>query len=198
MASQPLFVATAAFKAALELINGLDDTKLPLVLVKIVQRLHLKEHTFSPEEKEQLVEVLEIEDTDLESVVETSSFIFEQSAYLNVKPDALGRHLIASGASEEKAQTFSAVWAREGSKYVSRLRDQPFFPTRLSSVNWSLNLQMSTASLAKLKSPAAFFDLGLDGETGEKDHVRIEFNHAQLLNLYNQMETVQEQLDQLS
>ncbi|XP_062571920.1 COMM domain-containing protein 10-like, partial [Saccostrea cucullata] len=72
-------VATPAIKRAVVNINELDISKFPLLLTRILSKLHLKdERTFSEEEEEKLQSSLSLSDTELELVIHTLEFILHQ------------------------------------------------------------------------------------------------------------------------
>lgn len=74
-----MFQATSRLKKAVELINSLDTAKFPLLLSRIIQKLHLRdERAFSEDEEEKLQAALALEPDDLHIVLETSAFILEQ------------------------------------------------------------------------------------------------------------------------
>ncbi|XP_031564733.1 COMM domain-containing protein 10-like isoform X2 [Actinia tenebrosa] len=164
-----MFQATARLKKAVSLINDLDASRFPLLLNRIIQKLHLKdERAFSDEEENKLQSGLSLDVDDLHIVLETSAFILEQAAYHNAKPAVLQQQLQNIGLNDDK----------------------------LEAMNWRLNLQMAQASKAKLKLPNALFEFHLSsGE--EKEKIHIEFSHEELYAFYNQLETIQSQLDSL-
>merc|ERR1711916_51470 len=136
-----LFVLTDKFKETVEYINSIEDSKFPLLLKRIIQKLHLQgESFFSPEEEEQLQNMMGLNASQLHLVLETSAYIYEQSAYNGVNPSNLVRELNSSGFEENKSMAFGKLWKDSGANYVETLRKRSFFPHILSNVDYRLHL----------------------------------------------------------
>ncbi|EDM14412.1 COMM domain containing 10, isoform CRA_d [Rattus norvegicus] len=70
---------------------------------------------------------------------------------------------------------------------------------KLETVGWQLNLQMAHSAQAKLQSPQAVLQLGVSKEDSKNlEKVLVEFNHKELFDFYNKLETIQAQLDSLT
>nr|XP_044989871.1 COMM domain-containing protein 10 isoform X5 [Jaculus jaculus] len=68
-----------SMKKAVSLINAIDIGRFPRLLIRILQKLHLKaESSFSEEEEEKLQVAFSLEKQDLHLVLETISFVLEQ------------------------------------------------------------------------------------------------------------------------
>ncbi|XP_057688869.1 COMM domain-containing protein 10 isoform X2 [Corythoichthys intestinalis] len=168
---------TQSIKEAVTLINAIDLNKFSRLISRIIQKLHLKgERTFSEEEEEKLQTALSLDKQALDLVLETSAFILEQAVYHNVKPASLQQQLQGISVSPDKAEVFSQTWSISGPELVNRLKHNIFAPKKLDFVSWQLNLQMAQSSQARLKSPSAVLQLGLNNEDsqvaswlGEKD-----------------------------
>ncbi|XP_041041436.1 COMM domain-containing protein 10 isoform X1 [Carcharodon carcharias] len=191
---------TQSIKQAVILINGIDAGKFPRLLSRILQKLHLKdEHSFNEEEKEKLQVALSLEKQGLRLVLETVSFFLEQAAYYNMKPAALQQQLENIHLSQEKAEAFVQAWANMGQDIVEKLRQSTFAPKKLEKIGFCLNLEMGHSTQAKMKSPHAILELGVNSEDSENtEKVLLEFNHGELLEFYNKLETIQTQLDALT
>ncbi|XP_039614898.1 COMM domain-containing protein 10 [Polypterus senegalus] len=191
---------TQSIKEAVVLINGIDSGKFPRLLSRILQRLHLKaERSFSDEEEEKLQMALSLEKSNLHLVIETVSFILEQAVYHNIKPASLQQQLENIHLSPEKAEAFTQIWASSGQESIEKFRQRMFAPKKLENIGWQLSLQMSQSSQAKVKSPCAVLELGINSEDSEdSEKMFLEFNHNNLLHFYNKLETIQSQLDSLT
>ncbi|XP_029998857.1 COMM domain-containing protein 10 [Sphaeramia orbicularis] len=191
---------TRSIKEAVTFINTIDVNKFSRLISRIIQKLHLKgERTFSEEEEQKLEAALSLDKQALSLVLETTAFILEQAVYHNVKPASLQQQLESVHLNPDKAEVFSQTWAAAGPELVERLKHNIFAPKKLDYVGWQLNLQMAQSSQARLKSPSAVLQLGLRNEDSEaQEHVFVEFNHQELLELYNKLEIVQGQLDSLT
>ncbi|XP_062516902.1 COMM domain-containing protein 10-like [Corticium candelabrum] len=201
MASQLLFNETQSIKRAASLISGLDDSKFSLLVTRIVQKLHLRdERNFTEEEEAKLRAVFGLEAKDLELVLETVSFFLEQAAYHNAKASVLMQQLQNVHLSEAKAGVIVKIWTANMKDVVEKLKQRSFYPKQLEEVNWRLNLEMAQASKSKMKVPNAMFEFVISGSQQDmkSERVRMEFTHDELFEFYQQLETVQQQLDSLS
>ncbi|XP_076101490.1 COMM domain-containing protein 10-like [Mytilus galloprovincialis] len=195
-----MFTATPAIKRAVTLINNLGSSKFPLLLTRILQKLHLKdERTFSEEEEEKLQGSLELAGPDLELVLQSLEFFLQQAAYHTAKPGVFSQQLKQIDVEEEKVQVIVEAWANSAKDVITKLRQRTIVPKQLESVNWRLNLQMAQSNKAKMKMPNAMFEFNVtDENTTEKENIKVEFTHDELYMFYNQLETIQKQLDCLS
>ncbi|XP_052100412.1 COMM domain-containing protein 10-like [Mytilus californianus] len=195
-----MFTATPAIKRAVTLINNLGSSKFPLLLTRILQKLHLKdERTFSEDEEEKLQGSLELTGPDLELVLQSLEFFLQQAAYHTAKPGVFSQQLKQIELEEEKVQVIVEAWTNSAKDVITKLRQRTIVPKQLESVNWRLNLQMAQSNKAKMKMPNAMFEFNVtDENTTEKEKIKIEFTHDELYMFYNQLETIQKQLDCLS
>lgn len=191
---------TQSIKEAVSFINTIDVNKFSRLISRIIQRLHLKgERTFSEEEEQKLESALSLDKRALGLVLETSAFFLEQAVYHNVKPASFQQQLEAVHLNPDKAEVFSQTWASAGPELVERQKHNIFAPKKLEYVGWQLNLLMAQSSQTKMKDPSAVLQLGLRSEDSEtQENVFVEFNHQELLDFYNKLETVQGQLDSLT
>ncbi|KAK7116209.1 COMM domain-containing protein 10-like isoform X2 [Littorina saxatilis] len=195
-----MFTATANIKKAVALINDLATAKFPLLLSRILQKIHIKEErTFSDEEEEKLQAALGMGGADLELVIETLEFVLQQAAYHAAKPQVLSQQLQQLELDDDKVKPIVEAWASNAKETISKLRQRTVHPKQLEEVNWRLNLQLAQASKLKMKEPNAMFEFGVrDENSGEKEKIRMEFTHDELYGFYNQLEAIQKQLDSLS
>eukprot|EP00011_Vannellida_sp_DIVA3-517-6-12_P008479 CAMPEP_0114622306 /NCGR_PEP_ID=MMETSP0168-20121206/9672_1 /TAXON_ID=95228 ORGANISM="Vannella sp., Strain DIVA3 517/6/12" /NCGR_SAMPLE_ID=MMETSP0168 /ASSEMBLY_ACC=CAM_ASM_000044 /LENGTH=207 /DNA_ID=CAMNT_0001833523 /DNA_START=35 /DNA_END=658 /DNA_ORIENTATION=+ len=201
-----IFPQTAYFKGAIDLMNRMDTSKFPLMLNRIIKTLHLKnESPFTDDEKEQLEGVFELSSAELANALESSAFIFEQAAYFGLKLPPFKAHLEKAGLEQEQIIAFLRVWDVEGANFVAKLRDTSMVPRTMTDVKYQLHLDMAQGSLSRLKDPSAIFELTLrsteassEGKEDKPTHVKMQFDHEQLVSFYNNLETIQKQLDQLS
>jgi len=195
-----MFTASASIKKAVTLINGLDVDKFPLLLSRILQKLHLKEEcTFSEEEEEKLQGAFDVTSSDLELILETLEFILQQACYYTAKPAVLGEQLGQLGLEEDKVKVIVSSWVSGGRDLVQRLRERTVHPRQLQSVSWRLSLQTGQASRAKVKLPNAVFQMAVkDDDSGKTNNIKLEFTHDELYEFYNKLELIQKQLDTIS
>eukprot|EP01117_Protostelium_nocturnum_P007075 TRINITY_DN253_c0_g1_i2.p1 TRINITY_DN253_c0_g1~~TRINITY_DN253_c0_g1_i2.p1 ORF type:complete len:204 (+),score=79.76 TRINITY_DN253_c0_g1_i2:601-1212(+) len=202
MASEAnIFGTNQRFKESVQLINSLPDGPFPRILLRLTQKLHLKnERPFSEEEEEKLGSILSLKPTEVQSVLDSTSFILEQAAYYAARPEILGLQLEHAGVSASKISAFQSVWTEGGSELIGKLRKQTIVPKQLDQIGWRFHLQLSQNTLSKLKEPAAIFKFDLNSSTGneaENESFRLEFTPDELFNFFTKLELIQEQLDNL-
>nr|KAF6366000.1 COMM domain containing 10 [Pipistrellus kuhlii] len=122
-----------------------------------------------------------------------------KAVYHNVKPAALQQQLENIHLAQDKAEAFVSTWSSMGQETVEKFRQRILAPHKLETVGWQLNLQMAHSAQAKLKSPQAVLQLGVSNEDSKSlEKVLVEFNHKELFDFYNKLETIQAQLDSLT
>jgi len=184
------------------LMQGIDKNKFSLLLSRIVKTLHLKnEKPFSDSEKQQLKNVLKLNENEVDVLIEACSFIFEQSAYYNLQPSSLQTHLEKAALKPEQVSAFVSVWENEREALLGQFRGRTsLIGKKLDKVEWELHLQMAQSSVSRLKNPSAVFDFSLKNVDSNQptEKFEVEFSHQQLYELYSNLEKIQDQLDALS
>ncbi|EDV26314.1 uncharacterized protein TRIADDRAFT_54176 [Trichoplax adhaerens] len=201
MAASAMFQATANIKGAVSLINQLDTERFPLLLVRILQKLHVKEgRIFTEEEENKLQTSLGIEEKkDLQLILDILSFIFEQAVYHVAKPAVLKQQLLNIDLDEVKVDAFIEAWSTNAKNVIDRVRQRNFINNQLEDINWQLNLQLAQSEKTKMKAPNAILELGIRSEDkNTKEKVHVEFSHAELYDFYDKLEIIQSQLDSLN
>ncbi|OBS82832.1 hypothetical protein A6R68_23184, partial [Neotoma lepida] len=116
-------------KKAVPLINAIDTGRFPRLLIRILQKLHLKaESSFSEEEEEKLQAAFSLEKQELHLVLETISFVLEQAVYHNVKPAVLQQQLENIHLTQDKAEAFANAWSAMGQETVEKFRQRILGP----------------------------------------------------------------------
>ncbi|XP_072216592.1 COMM domain-containing protein 10 isoform X1 [Excalfactoria chinensis] len=160
---------TDSIRRAVLLLNAVDPGRFPRLLSRLLQRLHLKAETsFSEEEEEKLQIAFSLEKQDLHLVLEAISFILEQAVYHNLKPASLQQQLQSIHLDQDKAEAFASAWAAAGQETIEKFRQRVLTPQKLETIGWQLDLQMSTSVQAKLKSPRAVLELGMNNEDSKE------------------------------
>ncbi|CAH1797151.1 unnamed protein product [Owenia fusiformis] len=196
-----MFTITPSIKKAVVCINELPESKFPLVLSRIIQKLHLKdERPFTEDEEEKLQKTLELQEADLELVIHTCEFFLHQAAYHSAKPQVLRQQLQQLQLDDNKVDAIVNTWTGDARNVVEKLRSRTLSAKKLEDVNWRLNLQMGQRDKSKSRQPNAMLELGINNDNDEKDKekIRLEFTHDQLYAFYNQLQTIQNQIDGLS
>ncbi|KAK2152900.1 hypothetical protein LSH36_315g03082 [Paralvinella palmiformis] len=193
------FTQTTSIKKAVDVINNVNPNKFPLVLSRIIQKLHLKdERTFTEDEEKKLETALSLNESDLQLLIETCEFFLQQAAYHTSKPAVLQSQLEQLGLTEDKVSAIVTTWQNGAKEVLERLRHRMLSPKQLDSVKWKLSLVMGSSTKAKTKLPVATLELGMKNENTDNDNLQMEFTHEELYKFYDQLETIQSQIDSLS
>ena len=147
--------------------------------------------------------MLNLPEKDMHLVLSCCAYIFEQSAYTNIKPQSLTDQMVAATMGDEQANLIAMAWSSEGGNVVRKFRDLTVMggPKVFVDTNWSLSINMGQSTLSKTKEASARFELNLDmpnGDGSEAEILEMEFNHSELGSFFEKLEQVQEQLDALT
>ncbi|KAJ4453635.1 putative HCaRG protein [Paratrimastix pyriformis] len=157
-----LFKETRSFKAAIDLMNTLEDAKFPLLLDRIIKQIDGKktEGFFSAAEEEQLQSLFSLNQQQLEHVVQGCAYVFEQASYFALKPQAFATQIQATSLSEGKAAAFGEVWAAQSEALLTRIRERSFgSPPAVTGISWDLLLPMGSTYTRNDRSLMVRFDL---------------------------------------
>ncbi|GAB1599662.1 COMM domain-containing protein 10-like [Argonauta hians] len=194
-----MFTTTASIQKAVNSINSLKPKLFTPILARILQKIDLKdERSFREDEEAKLQQTLDLGAADLELMVQSLEFFLQQAAYHSAKPAVLKTQLEQLEINEDKIEAIVEAWSTNGKEILQKLRQRTLAPDQLNAINWRLNLEMANGSRSKMKQPNAMFELKINRE-GQKDaeKLQLEFSHQELYNFYNQLETIQKQLDNL-
>mmetsp|Transcript_121391 Transcript_121391/g.170690 ORF Transcript_121391/g.170690 Transcript_121391/m.170690 type:complete len:211 (-) Transcript_121391:29-661(-) len=199
-AGAAVFGDSAKLKQAIQLINTeIPEAKLPKLLQKILEKLHLADvKPFTPDEEEALADTFEVEPDMLTTMLDTISFLLETIAYKQLSFKDVATETLKAGLGENQAATFAKVWASKGPTVIEKLRNRAFFSREGTDVSWRLNLMLAQASQAKTKQVNAQFEVNVASKGQKDSKVQMEFTHSELFKFYTQLEIIQNQLDQLS
>lgn len=158
---------------------------------------------FSPEELDQIKTLINFQAEELDIVMNCCSYIWDQAAFYNLSPEKLLNQLLSHNLAESKAQTFAAVWSNTRGGFITALKDKKFgTPLVLDDIDWALKLTTSSQSLAKTKQLNCSMSLSLvdasDNQGSKGKSVELEFTSQQLLNFFEKLEIIQQQLDSIS
>ncbi|XP_039766766.1 COMM domain-containing protein 10 isoform X6 [Ornithorhynchus anatinus] len=87
-----------------------------------------------------------------------------KAVYHSMKSAVLQQQLENIHLDQDKAEAFAHAWATVGQDTVEKFRQRILAPQKLETIGWQLNLQMAQSSQAKLKSPQAVLELGVNNE----------------------------------
>ena len=197
------FPTSSRFSSACLLCNKIPASKFPLVLKRILQKLHIKNaSSFTPAEASQLASGFGLTPLELADCLAALQHAFSRAAYSAVKPAALAATCVGASMGEEHGEMMAKAWEAEAAGVVKRLRESAVVgaPKVLENTDWSLSVNMSSSTLTSTKTASARFefDLAVPNGGGEEETLAVEFSHEELYELFKKLEQVQGQLDELT
>ena len=112
--------------------------------------------------------------------------------------------MVDSGMGDSHALAFASAWKKTKEDQLKRVKNQSTFgsPFRLDSVDWNVHLQMkgSTPDIERVK-PKAILQMNLQdccSEDKRQKDIKVELDRKQLEDMFNDLETIQSQLDALT
>eukprot|EP01132_Coremiostelium_polycephalum_P007815 gene7815-9618_t len=205
--SDNIFGSTTKFNESIELINKLDPSRFPKILTRIIQKIGQRnERIFTDAEEAQLQNLLNITSSQLKTVVECCSYIFEQTAYFTLSSANLVNQLSKTPLFDDKCSAFEKIWEEHSKNTIGNLRTKSISPLVLDDVGWRFHYQLSSSTSTKRQSSAIF---ELDLKNGASDNnstvvgndnekMILEFNRSQLQEFFYKLEMIQEKLDSLA
>ncbi|GAB6019001.1 COMM domain-containing protein 10 [Chamberlinius hualienensis] len=186
-------------KKGLSIINRLNSAKFPLILTRIIKSLHNKnEKSFSETEEVKLQASLGLSAEDVNLLLSTLHYIFEQAVFHLAKPSLLSQQLLELGTDEKKVEDIIEAWTNNAKSLVEKLSQRSIAPEELEDVSWRLHVKMSNSKKLKEATPVALFEFNVkDNCTQTNSPFVAEFTHDELSSFYNQLEAIQNRLDSL-
>ena len=198
------FKISSRFISTASSINVINVDKFGKILIRIIQKLHIRdERLFTTEEENQLKAVFNVTDETLRLIIDACCYIFEQAAFSGIGPEPLYETLLEAGIDEQHSKVIGRLWASEALNFINKLKQRTLGSTSLIETRYHLNLIMADSILSKQQEPTAIFEFALSNPTKGTttpniDKVCTEFSHGELYSLFNDLERIQAQLDNLS
>lgn len=199
--SREFIAETPQIKKAVEIINGIENDKFPLILQRIALKIHSSsESSFKQEEIEKLEKTFDLNNESILSIIDLLEFIFLQAAYELIKPAKLQAELLKIQLTEDKVNAICELWKENGKDIIEKIRqNKTISSTKLKDIKWRFNLQLATDLKTKQRAPNAIleFDVSSADKCNEKN-VQVEFSRDQLYDFLLKLETIQKQIDSLN
>lgn len=208
------FKVASKFKEAAKVINCITLDKFPMVLTRIISKLHLRNSSlFKEEEEAQLRTLFGLNDENLQLVLNCIAYIFEQAAFTSTGVEPLKTILLEAGFESEHATIVGNVWQEQAPDLVAKLKQRILGAPTLIDTDYHLNLTLGVDELSRLQNPTAIFEFSVSNPAkppttmstnsgieveGGVDKVAVEMNHEDLYDFFLKLEKVQNQLDKLS
>jgi hypothetical protein len=176
------------FKLAVQVINSVTSTKLPLLLQQVASKTAQASDPdgdgdvgklFTAAQEAELQSMLALSAEELTTLLRAASYIFEIAGFESVKPVVLQEELIASGVDEDKAAAFRDAWASEGGAVVASMRARTLGgPAELVGSAFQIHQSVGNSLVSLARDSTAILELhlvgkasrpGMDAEAAEKD-----------------------------
>lgn len=144
---------------------------------------------------EELEKLVRIDRTDFLLLIKTLSYILKRASTFIMKPTKLQQELKEKlNLQDNKIDVILKLWIKNMKPIFDNLEiDESGKSNELENVGWKLKVQLSSEAQQKEKTPIAQLQL----VTTVGDPINLEVNHTELLSLYNQLESIQSELDSL-
>lgn len=150
-----------------------------------------------------LEQLVQIDRADFLLLIKTLSYILKRASTFIMKPTKLQSELKDKlQLQDSKIDVIMKLWIKNMKPILDNLEneDEPDHPNQLEHVGWKLKLQVSSEPQQKEKIPIAQLQLhtsvdNVKSRSGEP--INFEMNHVEILDLYNQIDAIQNELDSL-
>ncbi|XP_033169571.1 COMM domain-containing protein 10 [Drosophila mauritiana] len=148
------------------------------------------EPEYTLEELERLVGVPR---QDFLLLIKTFSYILRRISTFIIKPSLLQRELREKLQLEDEAKidAILRLWVRETTPIMNNLASKRYESNVIEDVAWKLNMEISSHCQQREKTPLAVLQM----KTAVGEDINIEMTQPELMELYNQFESIQGELD---
>lgn len=186
---------TNSLQEALQIADKIPKRQFAQVLRRIAIALRTDNHSpFSEDDVQTLLEQFEMTPTEFDAMFSACSYLLQQSACFSFTSEKTQTFASNSGASEDIAECFSAVWDAEGEELIDSLKQKTIASNVLENTAWRLDLKSHEIKKDPTREPILLLDLNV---TNEKP-VTIQFTHQELSKLFGELEKIQQNIDSLT
>lgn len=147
--------------------------------------------------------MVQIERADFLLLIKTLSYILKRASTFIMKPTKLQSELKDKlQLQDSKIDVIMKLWIKNMKPIMDNLekKDEATASNQLEHIGWKLKLQLSSEPQQKEKIPLAQLQFhtsndNLNSRSGEP--INFEMNHSEVLDFYNQIEAIQNELDSL-
>ncbi|CAH2087041.1 unnamed protein product [Euphydryas editha] len=182
-----------SLKKGIDLINHLEETKFEQFLRRIVVKLKNQDiEIFTEEERRKLEKIFKLNDQQLLLSIKTIMYIFKRMLKFIFMPADLKSDLLDVGFNEEKVNFFIKVWSHETKLTLNDLASTSNKYEGNPNLQWKLNTELSSEFNKKSKVPKAYVSF-----LGEHEVTEVELTHQELNSIFLQIESIQNELDNI-
>lgn len=180
--------------------------RFPAFLERIITSLTKDERAFSDAEEAKLTRVMGLSAENIRNLIDVCTLIFERAAQYSYTVATFGTLLTQAGCSAASVAVFQEVWRLGGPILIDALKGRNLGApghSQLADVQWRIHLQVASGSSGQCCEPSAVLQLSLTGQGKEKEtqgrqNLVLDLSYDELSNMYEKLEQVQQQLDQLT
>lgn len=176
------------------IVNKLEDTKFEQLLRRIVGKIKLQDtEIFTQEERQKLEKIFKVDEDSLLLAIKTVVYLFKRMLKFILMPVDLKNDLDKIGLGNDKAEVIVKVWSNETRETLEELGSDGIdkYGENLN-FSWKLNAELSSDYRKKYKVPKVY--LSVNGENRETE---IEMTHPELYSVFLQLESIQNELDNI-
>ena len=210
---------SVSFAAGVSLLNGVDEKYLSPVLQRVLKSLKERSNSlFSDAEEEQLCSVLGLAASSLHSLLSLLQFVYETALYHSLSAVRLASVLPDTIAASHAALLVAAYGSARDEILTALLADVGDGPA-VADIGWRMHVRLADTAAAAGRSRGpmhgkevkTIWRIGIEdrqlsgGATADgsapqsaADSVVFELGKAELEALYDNLETIQKQLDALT
>lgn len=150
-----------------------------------------------------LEQIVKIDRAEFLLLIKTLSYILKRASTFIMKPTKLQSELKEKlELQDSKIDVIMKLWVKNTKPILDNLEtdDDSGQSNQLEHIGWKLKLQLSSEPQQKEKIPLALVQLhttndNVNSRSGEP--ISLEMNHAEVLDFYNQIDVIQNELDAL-
>lgn len=181
--------ASPSFIKGVGLVNELDDTRFEQFVRRIVSKLKIQNgEIFTEDEQNKLQKIFNVDQDNLVFCIKTIVYLFKRLIKYIFMPLELKNDLKSFGFRDEKCDCIMKVWSSEIKTTLNDLVPE-ISDNSQKSLDFSckLNAELSSECCKKSKIPKAYLSI--------KDHAEVELIHPELYSMFQQFESIQNELD---
>ncbi|XP_059056162.1 uncharacterized protein LOC131850028 [Achroia grisella] len=186
--------SSPSLNRGITVINQFEETKFEQFLRRIVSKLKLQDtEIFTEDERQKLEKIFNVSEENLLLAIKSILYLYKRMFKFIFMPLNLKSNLSDFGLSNEKAETIVKIWSTDMRATLDDLGKELIYNNEETlNFSWKLNVEMSSDCCKKSKTPKSYISL-----SGIKADTEIELTHSELYSVFLQLESIQNELDNL-
>lgn len=188
--------SSAQLQSALSIPEKIPMRQFAQVLRRCAIALRNRDSSpFTEDDIQLMIEQFELTTNEFDAMFSACVYVLQQSACFSFNSEKATAYAQQCGASEDVAGVFGAVWDAEGDELIESLKQRTITDITLDRTSWRLDLKAAQKDSGPARDPLLLLDLSVNGEDKP---ITIQFDHASLSKLYQEIEQIQQQIDSLT